>query len=143
MVAGVGAGPAPHHFQRHPAVEAGLEGLVDDPHAPPTQLALDHEAGDPGRRIGVGQRRRDLPGLDVVPYQSIQLVLAVMTFFNMRLDRGERPVPERVGAEQGQRGGGWTGTHGRFPNIGVNGSNSKLRPPGSGRRQPGPRESSG
>ena len=47
-------GPGQHHLQRHDAVELDVPCLVDDPHAPATDLVEDHVArqGDAGPMAG-------------------------------------------------------------------------------------------
>ena len=113
VLARAGRRAAAHDLQRHQAAEARLPRQVDDAHAPAAQLALDHEPGDLRPLVPAGRSEAWLRFSGrVVPHQPIQLGLAAGTALDVPLERGEGPVPERVGPEPGQRGGGRAGDHG-------------------------------
>ncbi len=108
---------AAHDLERHQPAEIRLPRQVDDAHAPPAQLALDHEAGDLGRfsreqpAIRVGRIRSG-----IVPPQPVQPVLAVGTVLDMVFDRGQGVLVQPVGPQPGQGGGGRARNHRRSPN---------------------------
>ena len=86
----IGGGVRPQHLQGDGAVEADVDGLVDDAHPPPAQLADDPVAGDPAARLQPRPRPVPVRRAHESPDQG------------QALERGEQVVAE-VGVTRRER----------------------------------------